>query len=140
VLAQERARSLRHDSVGSEHLLLALAAADGMAGQILAEGAVTTETIEQALGAVLTPGTHSPPTHLPFRADVRDVLHAAPIAAAELGHDYVGTEHLLLALVTATDPATAPAISTISALGLDADGVRAEIVSRTAVLHRTPQP
>jgi hypothetical protein len=100
VLAQEKARGLRHGQVDTEHLLLGLIAEeDGLGGQVVIEAVGSREAAEQAVRDALTPGSEKPPTHIPFTALNKAVLKATLDEALGMGHNYIGTEHILLGLL-----------------------------------------
>ncbi len=102
VLAQEHARTLRHEQTGTGHLLLAIIdEGDGAAAQVLTTLIGSLEPIRGSLASGLTPGTANPPARIPFTVHADEALTSATEAARELGQGYVGTEHLLLGLVTA---------------------------------------
>ncbi|MBU2668286.1 ATP-dependent Clp protease ATP-binding subunit [Actinoplanes bogorensis] len=96
VLAQEEARTLNHDYIGTEHLLLGLIReGDGIAGQVLHNLGVTLESVR----AHLESGDIAPGGHIPFTPAAKKVLELALRESLALGHHYIGTEHILLALV-----------------------------------------
>ena len=137
VIAQEQARSHKHDYIGTEHLLLAVQAEEGGLGaQILAEFGGSLERIQETLGKALMPGTENPPTHIPFTPKAKRVLEEAARSAMDLGHDFVGTEHLLLGLFRVSDGIAAQALGE---LNIAEDRVRAEVANRvTATLAELP--
>jgi hypothetical protein len=125
VLAQEKARELRHDCIGPEHLLLGmLAEGGGIGAAMLAAMAGPNQDIEAAVRQGLTPGSQSPPAQLGFTEPGTAVLVGAGDQAAGLGHTYVGTEHLLLALVHASDPIAG---SVLASRGIQYAEVRAQL-------------
>ncbi|GID31944.1 ATP-dependent Clp protease ATP-binding subunit ClpA [Paractinoplanes brasiliensis] len=96
VLAQEEARTLNHPCIGTEHLLLGLLReGDGIAGQALHAVGVTAETVR----AQLDTGDAAPGMHIPFTPRAKKVLELALREALQLGHNYIGTEHILLGLL-----------------------------------------
>lgn len=100
VLAQERARELRHGQVDTEHLLLGLIAEeDGVGGRVVISAAGSREAAEQAVRTALTRGSENPPTHIPFTEHNKAVLQATLSEALGMGHNYIGTEHILLGLL-----------------------------------------
>jgi len=101
VLAQskEEAHRLGHGFVGTEHLLLALFdAPDGLAAQVLAEAGITRSTIETRILALIKRGAASEEGRIPFTPRAKAAIQSAVTEALQLGHNYVGTEHLLLGL------------------------------------------
>jgi hypothetical protein len=131
VLAQERARDLRHDFIGSEHILLGiLDESEGAAAQVLASMAGSIDAVRQAMLAAAPAGTATPPAKIPFTQDGKDALGQANAAAVAMGHNYVGTEHLLLGLLAAGDESTAGRV--LLGLGVDRDGAKAAVEAWTA--------
>ncbi len=104
VLAQEKARELRHGQVDTEHLLLGLIAEeDGFGGRVVIGAAGSREAAERAVLDALTPGSEKPPTHIPFTGANKAVLRATLDEALGMGHNYIGTEHILLGLLKVGD-------------------------------------
>jgi ATP-dependent Clp protease ATP-binding subunit ClpC len=100
VCAQEEARSFKHDHVGPEHILLGLLRErDGIAARVLAGFDITLERARGEVVRIVGVGDAAT-TQLPFAPDARRVLEESLQVAASLGHSYVGTEHLMLALLT----------------------------------------
>ena len=101
VLAQEAARTHKHDSIGSEHLLLGLLGEPrGLAYEVLLAKTESEQRIRDAIEEALPPpGTKAPRGHIAFRPETKSVIEQAARAASELGHDGIGTEHLLLGLI-----------------------------------------
>ena len=118
VLSQEEARRLDHTWIGTEHLLLGLIGErTGIAAKVLQALGVeldgARDEVEQIIGRGST--THPESGHIPFTPRTKKVLEMAPHESAQLGHNYIGTEHLLLALVR------------------EGDGVGAQILSRSGI-------
>jgi hypothetical protein len=121
VLAQEKARELRHGQVDSEHLLLGLIAEEGgIGGRVVIEAAGSRETAERAVLDALTPGTDKPPTHIPFTDLNKTVLRATLDEALGMGHNYIGTEHILLGLLKLDEGRAAEALRRIGVTYQDA--------------------
>jgi ATP-dependent Clp protease ATP-binding subunit ClpC len=96
VLAQEEVRLLRHTYIGPEHLILGLLhEGEGVAAQVLQEAGVVLETVR----ARITPGEQDTLPSPPFTKATKDVLANALREALQLGHSFIGTEHILLSLV-----------------------------------------
>lgn len=119
-LATEEARLLGRDYVGSEHLLLGLLSeGEGVAAKALASLGISREDVRSQVEEITGPGQGSPPDPLPFTPRAKKVLELSLREALELGHTYVGTEHLLLALLRDGDGVGARALA-----GLGADDAR----------------
>src|ERR1700722_10989462 len=100
VLAQEEARILRHNYIGTEHLLLGiLAEGDGTAFRPLDELGVTLEIARQQVEGIVGTGQNAMSGHIPFTPRAKKVLELSLREALKLGHNYIGTEHMLLGLV-----------------------------------------
>jgi Clp amino terminal domain, pathogenicity island component len=97
--SEAQAHRLRHGFIGTEHILLALCEISGGPGaRLLAEVGVTTKMVEDRIMAFIPSGTNSEQGKLPFTPRAKAVISNASTEASALGHDYVGTEHLLLGL------------------------------------------
>src|SRR6185437_5678078 len=100
VLAQEEARRLRHNYIGTEHLLLGLLGEpDGVAGRVLAGFGMSLESTRREVTAVVSAGTTAPSGHIPFTPRAKKTLELALREALQLHHNYIGTEHILLGLI-----------------------------------------
>lgn len=101
VLAQEEARHLRHNYMGTEHILLGLIHEDeGIAAQALKEQGVTIEGARRRVIDTIGVGTIAPAGHLPFTPHGRMTLEHSSRESLKLGHNYIGPEHILLGLLT----------------------------------------
>jgi hypothetical protein len=126
-LAEGEARQLGHRYVGTEHVLLGLLSlADEPAARALASLGVRPDTVRDAVVAASGRGEADAARHLPFTPPTKKVLEGALREALALGHDYIGTEHILLGLVRADD---AVATRILDDLGAPADVVRAAVAS-----------
>jgi ATP-dependent Clp protease ATP-binding subunit ClpA len=104
VAAQEEARMLGHNHIGSEHLLLGLLhEQDGTAAQVLASAGITAEAARAQVEEFAGPGSKSPSGHIPFTQRARKVLELSLREALERNSRHIGTEHILLALMRNTD-------------------------------------
>ena len=122
VSSQEEARSLRHGYIGTEHLLLGLLRQDsGVAAQALQAAGVSREAARQEVLDIIGRGQQVPRGHVPFTPRAKKVLQLSLREARELGHLYIGTEHLLLGLLREGDGV---ACQVLSRLGADADTIR----------------
>ncbi|MFF5290766.1 Clp protease N-terminal domain-containing protein [Paractinoplanes globisporus] len=100
VLAQEEARMLNHAEIGTEHFLLGLIHdGEGVATQALESLGISLEDLREQIEEIIGIGAQASPGHLPFTPRARRVLELALREALQLGHTYIGTEHLLLGLI-----------------------------------------
>ncbi len=125
VASQEEARSLRHGYVGTEHLLLGLLRQDsGVAARALRAAGVDAEAARQQVLDIIGRGQQQPRGHIPFTPRAKKVLQLAVREARQLGHLYIGTEHLLLGLLR---EGQGVACQVLSRLGADADTIREHV-------------
>jgi hypothetical protein len=135
VLAQEAARSHKHDFIGTEHLLLGLLGEPrGLAYAILVARAGSEQRIRAAVQAAMPPaGAKALRGHIAFRPESKGAIEQALRASADLGHSWVGTEHSLLGLIRTEG---SPAAQVLRDLGFAPDElqetVRAEVAERLA--------
>jgi ATP-dependent Clp protease ATP-binding subunit ClpC len=116
VLAQEEARMLGHNHIGSEHLLLGLLhERGGTAADVLGSAGITVEAARSQVGELAGPGDKSPSGHIPFTQRAKKILELSLREALEQKKSYIGTEHILLALMR------------------DADGTGARVLERLGV-------
>jgi hypothetical protein len=100
VLAQEEARTLKHDYIGTEHILLGLLREeDGLAARVLESLDITAERVRAQVVRIVGSGEQVTPGQISFTPRAKKVLEAALHEAINLGHNYIGTEHILLGLV-----------------------------------------
>ncbi len=124
--AETVARSLRHNYVGTEHLLLALFdEADGLAAKVLVELGADRATVVREVLQRTTRGETSSTGPVPMTPRAVAILAAAVGQALELGHNYVGTEHLLLAMFSDGEGMAAQVLAT---LGIDRERVRSRVI------------
>ena len=127
-LAQETAGRMGHNYVGSEHLLDGLLLeGGGLAHRILTDAGVTTEGVEQQIEKQIGFGTPDPTAPQGLTPRTKRVIELAVACAAQLGHSYVGTEHLLFGLLHEGQNV---AISILTALGVDADSLLQALAQR----------
>ncbi len=131
VLAQDRARTLKHDRIDTGHLLLGiLGEPEGLAAKVLVTLVGSLEAVSEAVHARLTPGGgRSPGGHLPVTEDAKQALGEAVEIALELGHighNYVGTEHLLLSLMRVPEGTAA---QVLTGLGVTYDRAKDTVVA-----------
>jgi hypothetical protein len=116
VLAQEQARCLKHDHVGTEHLLLGLLREEeGRAARVLASLGVTYGSVRRQVVSIVGTGEQDSPDQMPFTTPAKQNLGLALREALGLGHDYIGTEHLLLGLVRESESVASGILRDINA-------------------------
>jgi ATP-dependent Clp protease ATP-binding subunit ClpC len=127
VQAQEEARTLNHDYIGTEHILLGLVhEGQGVAAKALESLGIGLEAVRQRVEDVVPPGQVEVRSgHIPFTPRAKRVLELSLGEAKQLGHRYIGTEHILLGLIREGDGAGA---QVLAALGADLDRVRERVV------------
>ena len=129
VLAQEEARRLTHDHVGTEHLLAGLLREErGAAAQVLGSSGVTLDAVRGQIAALAGPGQEPPRGHIAFTARAKKGFELALREATRLGQQ-IGTGHLLLGL---TGQADCMAAQVLGALGVDVSVFRARVIAQTA--------
>jgi ATP-dependent Clp protease ATP-binding subunit ClpA len=122
VLAQQEAGGLNQPLIGTEHILLGLArVGDGVAAEALAATGASLDAIREQVVALDGVGEQASPSHIPFSPRVRVVLMLALRVSLELDHNYIGTEHMLLALIR---EGKGVAIQALTHMGIDPDNVR----------------
>ncbi|HZE29976.1 MAG TPA: Clp protease N-terminal domain-containing protein [Actinoallomurus sp.] len=99
VQSQEEARAAGHDYIGTEHILLGLLhEPDALAAKAIEAQGVSLDQVRTSVTAVLGPGGQAPAGHIPFTPRAKKVRELTIREALRLGHNYVGTEHILLGL------------------------------------------
>jgi ATP-dependent Clp protease ATP-binding subunit ClpC len=100
VLAQEEARRLDHNYIGTEHILLGLIReGDGIAAKTLESLEISLDAVRQKVEDIIGHGKKTPSGHIPFTPRSKKVLELSLRESLELGHNYIGTEHILLGLI-----------------------------------------
>ena len=100
VLAQEEARLLNHNYIGTEHILLGLIhEGEGVAAKALESLGISLEAVRSQVEEIIGQGGSSPSGHIPFTPRAKKVLELSLREALQLGHNYIGTEHILLGLI-----------------------------------------
>jgi ATP-dependent Clp protease ATP-binding subunit ClpA len=126
VFAQEESRLLNHQHIGTEHILLGLIQeGEGVAARVLAQLGISLEKARQGVEATILRGEKPPRGHIPFTPRAKKVLELSLREAVQLGHNYIGTEHILLGLVREGDGVAA---QVLVGLGADLGSVREEVV------------
>ena len=130
VLAQEEARMLHHDHIGTEHILLGLLReGDGVAAQALESLGISLEAVRQHVGEITGQGQQAPSGHIPFTPRAKKVLELSLREALQLGHNYIGTEHILLGLLREGDGVAA---QVLVKLGADPGRIRQQVIQLLA--------
>jgi hypothetical protein len=139
VLAQEEARALKHNYIGTEHILLGLVGEqEGLAGQVLEALNITPASVRELIRREVGSGDEVTLSQIPFTPRAKKVLEMALREALSLGHDYIGTEHLLLGLVRENQGV---GIQILLDLGADRDKIRRAIIDGlSAPLGRPGRP
>ena len=100
VLAQEEARMLKHNYIGTEHILLGLIhEGEGVAAKALESLGISLEAVREQVQEIIGQGQQAPSGHIPFTPRAKKVLELSLREALQLGHNYIGTEHILLGLI-----------------------------------------
>lgn len=118
---------LDHDHVGTEHLLLGLTheTIGGVAAKVLESLGIGLEAVRQRVTEVIGRGEQAPSGHIPFTPQAKKVLQLTLHESRDIGHDYVGTEHILLALIREPEGVAA---QVLSELGAHLDGAREQVI------------
>jgi ATP-dependent Clp protease ATP-binding subunit ClpA len=126
VLAQEEARAFKQDHIGTEHLLLGLlGAGDGVAASVLAKLGVGFDGVRQRALEIVRPGDQTLGGRIPFAPQTKKVLEKSLPEAMNLGHGYLGTEHILLALVDENDSL---AVRILRNFDVEPEAIRREVI------------
>jgi ATP-dependent Clp protease ATP-binding subunit ClpA len=126
VLAQEEARILNHNYIGTEHLLLGLIdEGQGVAAEALESLGISLDVARQQVEGIIGQGQQAPSGHIPFTPRAKKVLEVSLREATRLGHDHIGTEHILLGLIREGDGVAAQVLVT---LGADLNRVRQRVI------------
>jgi ATP-dependent Clp protease ATP-binding subunit ClpC len=133
VLAQEEARLLNHDYIDSEHFLLGLLReGEGVAAKALASLGISLEAVRGQVQEMLGSGQLAPAGHIPFTPLAKKVLELSLRESLQFGHNYVGTEHLLLGLTHDSEGVAARVLVT---LGADLTRVRQQVIGLLSGHH-----
>ena len=131
VLAQEEARHLNHNHIGTEHLLLGLIhEGEGVAARALESLDISLEGTRAQVVEVVGRGSEQPASHIPFTPRAKKVLELSLREALQLGHNYIGTEHILLGLVREGEGVAA---QVLTSQGASLDRVRQAVVQVLAL-------
>ncbi len=125
VLAQEEARMLNHNYIGTEHILLGLIhEGEGVAAKALESLGISLDAVRQQVEEIIGQGQQAPSGHIPFTPRAKKVLELSLREALQLGHNYIGTEHILLGLIREGDGVAA---QVLVKLGADLNRVRQQV-------------
>jgi ATP-dependent Clp protease ATP-binding subunit ClpC len=126
VLAQEEARMLNHNYIGTEHILLGLIhEGEGVAAKALESLGISLDAVRQQVEKIIGRGQQAPSGHVPFTPRAKKVLELSLREAKALGHNYIGTEHILLGLIR---EGSGVAAQVLVKLGADLNRVRQQVV------------
>ena len=126
VLAQEEAKGLNHNYIGTEHILLGLIKeGDGIAAKALAELDISIDNVREQVQDMIGQGQQAPTGHIPFTPRAKKVLELSLREALQLGHNYIGTEHILLGLIREGEGVAA---QVLVKLGADLTRVRQTVI------------
>ena len=125
-LAQDEARMLNHDYIGTEHILLGLIhEGDGVAPKALESLGISLDAVRQQVLEIIGRGEQAPPGHIPFTPRAKKVLELSLREALQLGHNYISAEHILLGLIREGDGVAA---QVLVKLGADLNRVRQQVI------------
>src|SRR5215216_3102204 len=126
VLAQEEARMLNHNYIGTEHILLGLIhEGEGVAAKSLESLGISLEGVRSQVEEIIGQGQQAPSGHIPFTPRAKKVLELSLREALQLGHNYIGTEHILLGLIREGEGVAA---QVLVKLGADLSRVRQQVI------------
>src|ERR671930_116630 len=126
VLSQEEARMLNHNYIGTEHILLGLIhEGEGVAAKALESLGISLDAVRGQVEEIIGQGQAAPTGHIPFTPRAKKVLELSLREALQLGHNYIGTEHMLLGLVREGEGVAA---QVLISLGADLSRVRQQVI------------
>ena len=136
VLAQEEARTLKHNYIGTEHILLGLLREEeGLAARVLESLDITVERVRAQVVRIVGSGEEVTSGQIPFTPRAKKVLELALREALSLGHNYIGTEHILLGLVRENEGVAARILLDFDA---DSEKIRNEVIRMLSGPGRPP--
>src|SRR6185437_12769979 len=125
-LAQDEARRLEHNYIGTEHILLGLVReGNGVAARALESLGISLDAVRQQVEEIIGRGQQAPSGHVPFTPRAKKVLELSLRESMQLGHNYIGPEHILLGLVREGDGVAA---QVLVKLGADLNRVRQQVI------------
>ncbi len=126
VLAQEEAKLLNHNYIGTEHILLGLIhEGEGVAAKALESLGISLDAVREQVQDIIGQGQQQPTGHIPFTPRAKKVLELSLREALQLGHNYIGTEHILLGLIREGEGVAA---QVLIKLGADLNKVRQQVI------------
>ena len=125
VLAQEEARTLDHNYIGTEHILLGLIREGGAAARALESPGISLDAVRQQVEQIIGRGQQAPSGHVPFTKRAKKALELSLRESLQLGHNYIGTEHILLGLLREGDGV---AVQVLVKLDADLNQVRQQVL------------
>ncbi|MCC9055258.1 ATP-dependent Clp protease ATP-binding subunit [Microbacterium sp. F2E] len=126
VLAQEEAKMLNHNYIGTEHILLGLIhEGEGVAAKALESLGISLDAVREQVQDIIGQGQQQPTGHIPFTPRAKKVLELSLREALQLGHNYIGTEHILLGLIREGEGVAA---QVLVKLGADLNKVRQQVI------------
>ncbi|MFT4124127.1 MAG: Clp protease N-terminal domain-containing protein, partial [Microbacteriaceae bacterium] len=126
VLAQEEAKMLNHNYIGTEHILLGLIhEGEGVAAKALESLGISLDAVREQVQDIIGQGQTQPTGHIPFTPRAKKVLELSLREALQLGHNYIGTEHILLGLIREGEGVAA---QVLVKLGADLNKVRQQVI------------
>jgi len=126
VEGQDEARTLNHNYIGTEHILLGLIhEGEGVGAKALESLGISLDTVRQQVQEIIGQGQHASSGHIPFTPRAKKVLELALAESKALGHHYIGTEHILLGLIREGDGVAA---QVLVKLGADLNRVRQQVI------------
>jgi ATP-dependent Clp protease ATP-binding subunit ClpC len=138
VLAQEEARLLNHNYIGTEHILLGLIhEGEGVAAKALESLGISLEKVRQQVEEIIGAGQSPPSGHIPFTPRAKKVLELSLREALQLGHNYIGTEHILLGLIREGEGVAA---QVLVKLGADLGRVRQQVIQLLSGYSGSKEP
>jgi len=135
--SQEEARALNHNYIGTEHILLGLLREEeGIAARVLNSLGISIEKVRAEVATTVGRGPKPPDGQIPFTPWAKKSLELALREALSLGHNYIGTGHILIGLVRGGEGIGA---RILASAGIDADRVRTEVIKLAPVSEDQPQ-
>ena len=137
ILAQDEARAMNHNYVGTEHLLLGLIhEGEGIAAKALTQMGITLEAARTEVEGLIGKGTQAPAGHIPFTSRAKRILELSLREALQLNHPYIGTEHILLGVLREGEGV---ATQVLIKMGADLGQVRETVLSLLSGFQQTKQ-